>query len=75
MLQAIEIKENETNPCEMKYNCYVVQVRKCSIEETAESQSTEPEALKLYLKVLTCTELNSFVATHGPFTNVNGLFL
>ena len=67
------MKEKEKIPSEMFYNFYLVSVKRSTIEEGASNEpSTESEIPKLYLKVFTKIQLDSFVITHGPFTSVIG---
>lgn len=47
-------------------------VRHSSVEENPNDESIESEIPKVYLKVQTVIEFDTFVATHGPFTNVDG---
>nr|XP_022906712.1 mediator of RNA polymerase II transcription subunit 14 isoform X2 [Onthophagus taurus] len=68
----VEFKERESNPCEIDCNFYLIVVKAASIEEGFEDESIESELPKVYLKVQSVIELDTFVVTHGPFTNVDG---
>lgn len=69
----MEFKEKEEYPTEMDYFFYLVMVNKASADENedlgAGSSGTVP---KFYLKPVTVIPLDTFVATHGAFTEVDG---
>jgi hypothetical protein len=48
-------------------------VKHSSIEDDPHDDSIETEIPKMYLKVLTLIEFDTFVITHGPFTSVDGM--
>lgn len=73
-LQIVEMKEKETSPTEMDYTFYLAVVKQSSIEDDPHDDSIETEIPKMYLKVLTLIEFDSFVTTHGPFTAVDGMY-
>ncbi|CAH0553803.1 unnamed protein product [Brassicogethes aeneus] len=68
----IEFKEKPNHPCEIDCSFYMCVVRQSSIEDNPNDESIETEIPKVYLKVQTLIEFDTFVATHGPFTNVDG---
>ncbi|XP_049820505.1 mediator of RNA polymerase II transcription subunit 14 isoform X2 [Aethina tumida] len=68
----IEFKEKPNSPCEIDCLFHIVVVRHSSVEENPNDESIESEIPKVYLKVQTVIEFDTFVATHGPFTNVDG---
>lgn len=72
MLQVVELKEKETSPCEMECCFYLAVVKHSSIEDNPNDDSIETEIPKMYLKVQTLIEFDTFVTTHGPFTSVDG---
>lgn len=47
-------------------------VKHSSIEDNPNDDTIETEIPKVYLKVQTLIEFDSFVATHGPFTCIDG---
>lgn len=68
----MELKERENSPCEMDFIFYLAMVKQASIEDDPHDDSIEKEIPKMYLKVLTLIEFDTFVTTHGPFTPVDG---
>lgn len=76
MLQIVEFKEKESSPCEVECSFYMAVVKHCSIEDNPNDDSIETEFPKVFLKLLTLIEFDTFVVTHGPYTAVDGeLFL
>uniref|UniRef100_A0A1B6LA62 Mediator of RNA polymerase II transcription subunit 14 n=1 Tax=Graphocephala atropunctata TaxID=36148 RepID=A0A1B6LA62_9HEMI len=71
VILVVEIKEKEHFPCEMECNFYLAVVKHSSIEDNPHDDSIEAEIPKMYLKVLTLIEFDTFVTTHGPFTSVD----
>nr|XP_024219259.1 mediator of RNA polymerase II transcription subunit 14 [Halyomorpha halys] len=67
----VEMKEKENSPTEMDYTFYLAVVKQSSIEDDPHDDTIETEIPKMYLKVLTLIEFDSFVTTHGPFTPVD----
>lgn len=51
---------------------YLAVVKHSSIEDNPNDDSIETEIPKMYLKVQTLIEFDTFVTTHGPFTSVDG---
>lgn len=70
----VELKEKPACLNEMEYSFYLAFVRHSSIEDDPTDDSIETEIPKMYLKVLTLIEFDTFVATHGPGTYIDGLF-
>lgn len=70
--QIVELKEKPNNPCEIDCNFYMAVVKHSSIEDNPNDDTIETEIPKVYLKVQTLIEFDSFVATHGPFTSIDG---
>lgn len=68
----MELKERESSPCELDFSFYLAVVKHSSIEDNPDDESIEVEIPKVYLKVQSLIELDTFVATHGPFTSVDG---
>lgn len=68
----IEFKERENYPCEVDCNFYLAVVKPSSIEDNPDDESIETEIPKVFLKVQSLIEFDTFVATHGPFTHVDG---
>ncbi|XP_017775770.1 PREDICTED: mediator of RNA polymerase II transcription subunit 14 [Nicrophorus vespilloides] len=68
----IEFKEKENSPCEIDCSFYLLIVKHSSIEDNPDDESIETEIPKVYLKVHSLIEFDTFVVTHGPFTNVDG---
>ncbi|XP_063244367.1 mediator of RNA polymerase II transcription subunit 14 isoform X2 [Bacillus rossius redtenbacheri] len=67
----VEFKEKESTPCEIECAFYLAVVKHSSIEDNPHDDTIETEIPKMYLKVLTLIEFDSFVITHGPFTSVD----
>lgn len=68
----VEIKESPHNPCEMDFNFNLVHVKHAAIDESPiEETSPDSEVPRVYLRVQTLIEFDSFVSTHGPGTNVD----
>lgn len=69
----MELKEKESSPCEVECGFYLAVVKQSSIEDNPNDDTIETEIPKLYLKVLTLLQFDTFVVTHGPFTSVDGM--
>ena len=74
--QIVEFHEIEEHLTEMEYNFYLIIVKKASADENEEflpqggmSGGVVP---KFYLKPVTVMPLDTFAATHGPYTEVDG---
>lgn len=67
----VELKEKENSPCEVDCNFYLAVVKHSSIEDDPHDDTIESEIPKMYLKVLTLIEFDTFVTTHGPFTTID----
>lgn len=71
-LQIVEFKEKESSPCEIDFVFYLAVVKHSSIEDNPDDDSIEVEIPKVYLKLQSLIELDTFVVTHGPYTSVDG---
>ncbi|XP_018328535.1 mediator of RNA polymerase II transcription subunit 14 isoform X2 [Agrilus planipennis] len=67
----VELKEKENTSCEVGFSFYLAVVKQSSIEDNPNDDTIETEIPKSYLKVQSLIELDTFVVTHGPFTNVD----
>ncbi|XP_066584073.1 mediator of RNA polymerase II transcription subunit 14 isoform X2 [Prorops nasuta] len=67
----VAFKEKECSPCEIECSFYMAVVKHSSIEDDPHDDSIEAEIPKMYLKVQTLIEFDTFVITHGPFTSVD----
>lgn len=67
----VTFKEKETSPCEIECSFYLAVVKHSSIEDDPHDDSIETEIPKMYLKVQSLIEFDTFVITHGPFTSVD----
>ncbi|PSN29847.1 Mediator of RNA polymerase II transcription subunit 14 [Blattella germanica] len=67
----VEFKEKESTPCEIDCSFYLAVVKHSSIEDDPHDDTIETEIPKMYLKVMTLIEFDTFVITHGPFTSVD----
>lgn len=77
----VGFKSKESNPNEMEYTFYLFYIKQVSIDENTQddqlldggSTSVMPsssEIPKMFLRVMTMVEFDTFVATHGSGTNV-----
>ncbi|KAL1465599.1 hypothetical protein WDU94_005154 [Cyamophila willieti] len=66
----VEFKEKE-NAADMECHYYLIFVKHSSIEDDPNDDTIETDIPKVYLKVLTLIEFDTFVITHGPFTAVD----
>lgn len=67
----VELKEKPACQNEMEYSFYLAIVKMSSIEVDSNEDQIENEITKMYLKVSTLIEFDTFVATHGPGTYVD----
>ncbi|XP_046742942.1 mediator of RNA polymerase II transcription subunit 14 isoform X1 [Diprion similis] len=67
----VAFKEKDTTQCEIDCSFYLAVVKHSSIEDDPHDDSIETEIPKMYLKLLTLIEFDTFVITHGPFTSVD----
>ncbi|XP_020281468.1 mediator of RNA polymerase II transcription subunit 14 isoform X2 [Pseudomyrmex gracilis] len=67
----VSFKEKENSPCEIEYSFYLAVVKHSSIEDDPHDDSIETEIPKMYLKIQSLVEFDTFVITHGPFTSVD----
>ena len=67
----VAFKEKESSPCEIECSFYLAVVKHSSVEEDPHDDSIETEIPKMYLKVQSLIEFDTFVITHGPFTSVD----
>lgn len=68
----VVFKEKENSPCEIDCSFYLAVVKHSSIEDNPDDETIETEIPKVYLKVQTLIEFDTFVVTHGPFTSIDG---
>ncbi|EEB11666.1 CRSP complex subunit, putative [Pediculus humanus corporis] len=66
----VEFKEKENAPYEIDCQFYMAVVKQSSIEDNPEDDTIETEIPKMYLKVLSLIEFDSFVILHGPYTSI-----
>lgn len=71
LFQIVAFKEKESSPCEIECSFYLAVVKHSSIEDDPHDDSIETEIPKMYLKVQSLIEFDTFVITHGPFTSVD----
>ncbi|XP_043274195.1 mediator of RNA polymerase II transcription subunit 14 isoform X2 [Venturia canescens] len=67
----VAFKEKESSPCEIECSFYLAVVKHSSIEDDPHDETIETEIPKMYLKVQSLIEFDTFVITHGPFTSVD----
>lgn len=66
----VELKEREHAPTEIDCAFHLLVVKHCSIEDNPNDDTVETDFPKVYLRVLSLIELDTFVVTHGPYTCV-----
>lgn len=75
VILVVQITERPHHPCEMEFNFNLVFVRHSSIDDSPHTEETsgasESDIPKVYLRVQTLIEFDTFVATHGPGTCVD----
>lgn len=69
----VEIKEKGSTFSEMEYKFYVVFVSHASIEDNVNVKN-DHDYPRMYLRVMHIVEFDTFTATHGPGTYVDGKF-
>jgi len=67
----VELSQKEHSPCEIDCTFYLTVVKPSTLEDEPQQADDEQEIPKMYLKVITFIEFDSFVMTHGPFTSVD----
>ncbi|XP_053982530.1 mediator of RNA polymerase II transcription subunit 14 isoform X1 [Hylaeus anthracinus] len=67
----VAFKEKETSLCEIECSFHLAVVKHSSVEDDLQDDSIETEIPKMYLKVQSLIEFDTFVITHGPFTSVD----
>lgn len=68
-----ELKQREDNVCEMEYKFYLVFIRHTAIDEEAHAASkTDSNIPKVFLRVQSVIEFDTFASTHGSGTAVDG---
>lgn len=72
----VEIKEKANTSCEMEYKFNLIFVKHIAIDEDpkAPSVKAEGDVPKKYLTVQSMVEFDTFTATHGPGTYLDGKF-
>lgn len=68
----VEIKERPTNVCEMDYTFYLAFVKHSSIDDNPNDETIDNDIPKVYFRVQTLIEFDTFAVTHGPGTYVDG---
>lgn len=70
----VEIKEKPNVSCEMEYKFHLIFVKHIAIDEDPKAPNikTESDVPKKYLTVQSMVEFDTFTATHGPGTYVDG---
>lgn len=73
----MEIKEKPNTSCEMEYKFHLIFVKHIAIDEDpkAPTLKSESDVPKKYLTVQSMVEFDTFTATHGPGTYVDGNYL
>ncbi|XP_050305905.1 mediator of RNA polymerase II transcription subunit 14 [Anthonomus grandis grandis] len=68
----VDFTERESNPCEIDCSFNMFVVKHASIDDNPKDETIETELPKVFFKVQTLIEFDTFVATHGPFTPIDG---
>lgn len=66
------MKERPSNVCEMDFTFYLAQVKHSAVDESSTDDSIESDMPKVYFKVQNIITFDTFAATHGPGTYVDG---
>lgn len=79
----VGLKSNASNPNEMEYSFYLVCIKHVSIDESSADDmfldstaqvtapiAPGPEIPKMFLRVMSMIEFDTFVTTHGPGTHI-----
>ncbi|XP_063699988.1 mediator of RNA polymerase II transcription subunit 14 [Culicoides brevitarsis] len=71
----VELQEKTENPSEMDYTFYLVSIVRSTGNEISDKPANTPEnpeaeMPKMFMKVMTLIEFDTFAATHGPGTSV-----
>lgn len=69
--QIVAFKEKESSPSEIECLFYLAVVKPSSIDDDPHDENIETEIPKMYLKLQSLIEFDTFVITHGPFTSVD----
>ncbi|CAG5108193.1 Similar to MED14: Mediator of RNA polymerase II transcription subunit 14 (Aedes aegypti) [Cotesia congregata] len=67
----IEFKEKKSFSCEIEFLFYLAVVKSSLMEDDPHDENIETEVPKMYLRVQSLIEFDTFVITHGPFTSVD----
>ncbi|KAK0164402.1 hypothetical protein PV328_003035 [Microctonus aethiopoides] len=67
----VAFKEKESSPSEIECLFYLAVVKPSSIDDDPHDENIETEIPKMYLKLQSLIEFDTFVITHGPFTSVD----
>ena len=71
----MELKEKPESSMEMEYTFYLISVVRSAGNDPSDKQSSEAseqEMPKMFLKLMTLIEFDTFGTTHGPGTSVEG---
>lgn len=71
ILLIVAFKERESCPSKIECSFYVSTVKPSSIEDDPNDESIETDIPKMYLRLQSLVEFDTFVTTHGPFTQVD----
>lgn len=75
MLQIVEIKEKANQTCEMEYNFHLVFVKHISTDdELITGNKIDSDLPKKYMAIQSIVQFDTFTATHGPGTPIDGNF-
>lgn len=74
IILVVEIKEKPNTSCEMEYKFHLIFVKHIAIDEDpkAPTQKAESDVPRKYLTVQSMVEFDTFTATHGPGTYLDG---
>lgn len=74
-MQIVEIKEKTNQPCEMEYNFHLAFVKHIATDdEPIVGGKIEIELPKKYMAIQSIVQFDTFTATHGPGTSVDGKY-
>lgn len=74
IILVVEIKEKPNTSCEMEYKFHLIFVKHIAIDEDPKAPALKPESdvPRKYLTVQSMVEFDTFTATHGPGTYLDG---
>lgn len=76
LFKIVEINECPTSQCKVVFAFYLAFVKQCTVDEDVDAAidaAPLSDLPKVFYRLTTMVEFDSFVATHGPATDVYGM--